>query len=126
VLGRLGYCPEIDNFYEEMTGREFVTQLAALSGLRGANPEGAGRRRDRAGRHGGPVRPQARGLFQGMRQRIKVAQGIVHDPEVLVLDEPLNGLDPVGRREMSELMAGFAREAGACSCPATSCTRSSS
>jgi ABC-2 type transport system ATP-binding protein len=45
-----------------------------------------------------------------MRQRIKVAQGIVHDPQVLVLDEPLNGLDPVGRREMAELMESFARE----------------
>jgi ABC-2 type transport system ATP-binding protein len=110
VLGRLGYCPEIDNFYEEMTGREFVTQLAALSGLRGATLKG---RVDAAiERVGMADRCDRRlaGYSKGMRQRIKVAQGIVHDPEVLVLDEPLNGLDPVGRREMSELMAGFARE----------------
>ena len=110
VLGRLGYCPEIDNFYEEMTGREFVTQLAALSGLRGATLKG---RVDAAiERVGMADRCDRRlaGYSKGMRQRIKVAQGIVHDPEVLVLDEPLNGLDPVGRREMSELMGGFARE----------------
>jgi len=43
-------------------------------------------------------------LLEGMRQRIKVAQGIVHDPQVFVLDEPLNGLDPVARREMTHLL----------------------
>ena len=110
VLGILGYCPEIDNFYEEMTGREFVTMLAALSGLR---PPTRDRRVAEAIEQVGMADRCDRkigGYSKGMRQRIKVAQGIVHDPEVLVLDEPLNGLDPVGRREMSRLFTQFARQ----------------
>ena len=106
----LGYCPEIDNFYEDMTGREFVTLLAMMSGLKGAAlktrvDESIARvgMSDRCDRKIG-------GYSKGMRQRIKVAQGIVHDPDVLVLDEPLNGLDPVGRREMAQLMTDFARQ----------------
>jgi ABC-type multidrug transport system, ATPase component len=110
VLSRLGYCPEIDNFYEDMTGREFVTQLASMSGFAGAelkrrvesSIERVGMT-DRCDRKLG-------GYSKGMRQRIKVAQAILHDPQVLVLDEPLNGLDPVGRRDMTDLMSALARE----------------
>jgi ABC-2 type transport system ATP-binding protein len=113
VLGILGYCPEIDNFYEEMTGREFVTMLAALSGLRA--PTRNKRVAEAIEQVGMTERCDRKigGYSKGMRQRIKVAQGIVHDPEVLVLDEPLNGLDPVGRREMSRLFTRFA-EQGRC------------
>lgn len=108
LAARLGYCPEIDNFYEELTGREFVTLLAAMNGIQGrtardkvqAVMEQVGMA-DRCDRRIG-------GYSKGMRQRIKVAQAILHDPDILVLDEPLNGLDPVGRRELVELMQGFA------------------
>jgi ABC-2 type transport system ATP-binding protein len=113
VLSKLGYCPEIDNFYEEMTGREFVTQLAAMSGYSGRELKsrvdhsiervGMADRCDR----------QIGGYSKGMRQRVKVAQAILHDPKVLVLDEPLNGLDPVGRREITDLMTMLAQE-GCC------------
>jgi len=110
VFRILGYCPEIDNFYEEMTGREFVRMLAALSGLRG--PTLNKRVAEAIERVGMADRCDRKigGYSKGMRQRIKVAQGIVHDPQVLVLDEPLNGLDPVGRREMSRLFTDFARQ----------------
>lgn len=110
VLARIGYCPEIDNFYEEMTGREFVTQMAAMSGysgkerLRRVNEAiervGMGDRCDR----------KIAGYSKGMRQRVKVAQAILHDPDLLILDEPLNGLDPVGRRELTDLMMSYAAE----------------
>ncbi|MBB6049548.1 ABC transporter ATP-binding protein [Armatimonas rosea] len=108
LASHLGYCPEIDNFYEELTGREFVTLLAAMNGIQGATAkkriqevmEQVGMA-DRCDRRIG-------GYSKGMRQRIKVAQAIVHDPDILVMDEPLNGLDPVGRREMVELMQSFA------------------
>ena len=53
------------------------------------------------------------GYSKGMRQRIKVAQGIVHNPDVLILDEPLNGLDPVGRRDISTLLHTLA-QSGKC------------
>lgn len=113
VMARLGYCPEIDNFYEEMTGREFVTMLGAMAGIRGATLKTkVGEAIDRVGMADRCDRKLG-GYSKGMRQRIKVAQAIVHDPEVVVLDEPLNGLDPVGRREMSRLMMEFA-QAGKC------------
>lgn len=109
VLGKLGYCPEIDNFYEEMTGREFVTQMASLSGMNG--PTLKAKVDESIERVGMSDRCDRKlgGYSKGMRQRIKVAQGIVHDPQVLILDEPLNGLDPMGRREMSDLMTDYAR-----------------
>ncbi|GAB4467952.1 MAG: ABC transporter ATP-binding protein [Armatimonadaceae bacterium] len=113
VLSRLGYCPEIDNFYEDMTGREFVEQMAAMSGYGGA--ERTRRVAEAIERVGMADRCDRKiaGYSKGMRQRIKVAQAILHDPEVLILDEPLNGLDPVGRREMTDLMLSYA-QAGKC------------
>jgi ABC-2 type transport system ATP-binding protein len=113
VLGRLGYCPEIDSFYEEMSGREFVTQLATMSGYSGRElKERVNGSIERVGMTDRCDRKLG-GYSKGMRQRIKVAQAILHDPQVLVLDEPLNGLDPVGRREMVTLMTNMAAE-GCC------------
>ena len=110
VMRRLGYCPEIDNFYEDMTGREFVTMLAAMSGWGGPTLRAkADAAIDRVGMSDRCDRKLG-GYSKGMRQRIKVAQAIVHDPDVFVLDEPLNGLDPVGRRELADLMLDFARQ----------------
>ena len=108
LAARLGYCPEIDNFYEEMTGREFVTMLAAMSGIRGADAkkkvqavmERVGMA-DRCDRRIG-------GYSKGMRQRIRLAQSIAHEPDVLILDEPLNGLDPLVRAETIALFREFA------------------
>jgi ABC-2 type transport system ATP-binding protein len=99
----VGYCPEIDAFYEEMPGRQFVLTMARLCGF--AANEAQQRTEavlqfvgmaDRADR-------RLRGYSKGMRQRIKVAQALVHDPEILVLDEPLSGVDPVGRLEFLAL-----------------------
>jgi ABC-2 type transport system ATP-binding protein len=110
VFRKLGYCPEIDSFYDDMTGREFVTLLAAMSGFSGAEL----RRRvaDSIERVGMTARCDSKiaGYSKGMRQRVKFAQGIVHDPDVLILDEPLNGLDPVARRDVSALLAELAKE----------------
>lgn len=99
----IGYCPDVDALYEEMSGRAFVRWMARLQGL---NREEAESRTetvlaevgmtDRADR-------TLRGCSKGMRQRIRLAQALVHDPELLVVDEPLNGVDPVGRRELMEL-----------------------
>ena len=104
----LGYCPETDSFYEEMTGRQFVTLMARLSNLSAAKArEEADRSIDLVGMS--PRADTKIGSYsKGMRQRIKLAQAMVHNPAVLVLDEPLNGLDPVGRRELSELLKRLA------------------
>lgn len=95
----VGYAPDVDSFYEEMSGRQFVEALARLSGFsrRDARQRteeilelvGMKERADR----------RLRGYSKGMRQRIKLAQALVHDPELLVLDEPLSGVDPIGRQE---------------------------
>lgn len=105
----IGYCPELDTFYEEMSGRRFVQTMARLVGYSRAE---AHRRtestleltgmRDRADR------PLA-GYSKGMRQRIKLAQALLHDPELLLLDEPLSGIDPIGRRESIELFKELSR-----------------
>lgn len=110
VFRRLGYCPEIESNYDDMTGREFVMMLAAMAGI----PASARAKCvDEAIQRVGMMPNAGRkigGYSKGMRQRIKVAQGIVHDPEVLILDEPLNGLDPVGRREVGNLLNELAAQ----------------
>ncbi|MCZ6787866.1 MAG: ABC transporter ATP-binding protein [Planctomycetota bacterium] len=104
VHRRIGFCPEPDAFYESMSGRAFVTYLTRLHGFSHAE---ARRRADAAietvGMEANAGR-RIRTYSKGMRQRIKLAQAITHDPEILVLDEPLNGLDPLARRFIIELI----------------------
>ncbi len=108
VFNHLGYCPEIDRFYETMSGRQFVIHMGRLQGLSAevVNKKtsvlmetlGMTDRCDRA----------IAGYSKGMRQRIKLAQALIHDPEILLLDEPLNGLDPVSRKEFMAILGGLA------------------
>jgi len=104
VLARLGYCPDSEALYDDQTGEEFVTLMASLSGLVGQERS----RRVAASIERVGMTPHSRrkigGYSKGMRQRIKIAQALVHEPDLLVLDEPLNGLDPVARHEVSELL----------------------
>src|SRR5436190_5710609 len=100
----IGLCPEQDAFYEWMTGWDFVFTCARLSGLpRAAARAAAERTIDSVGmtRHQGRA---IRGYSKGMRQRIKLAQTLVHDPQVLFLDEPLTGTDPLARRDLTDLI----------------------
>jgi ABC-2 type transport system ATP-binding protein len=104
----LGYCPEADTFYEEMSGRQFVQTMARLFGYRKAEAEA---RTEGALKRVGMVKRaerRLRGYSKGMRQRIKLAQALVHDPDLLVLDEPLNGVDPLGRLELDRLFRELA------------------
>ena len=103
-----GYCPDLNNFYEDMTGREFVTFMARLSGL---STREARARADEAiatvGMSDRALRRMAGGSH-GMRQRIKLAQALVHDPPLMLLDEPFTGIDPGGRHEMHTLLGRLA------------------
>jgi ABC-2 type transport system ATP-binding protein len=106
----VGYCPDVDAFYEDLSGRRFVWVMARLCGYTRAEAtrrtEGVLERvgmRDRADR-------KLRGYSKGMRQRIKLAQALLHDPELLVLDEPLAGIDPIGRQELLELFQSLAAQ----------------
>ncbi len=109
----VGYCPEADAFYEEMSGRRFVEALARLSGYpRREATRRAGEALEMFGMAGGAER-KLRGYSKGMRQRIKLAQALLHDPDLLVLDEPMSGIDPVGRAESVTLFKALA-ERGKC------------
>ena len=106
---RLGFCPEQDSFYERMTGLEWVTALTRLNGLSDTDATDAARRAldtvdllDAANKKIGAY-------SKGMRQRVKLAQAVVHDPELLLLDEPLAGMDLIGRRKMIRLIKDWAR-----------------
>ncbi len=104
----VGYCPETDTFYEEMSGRRFVETMARLSGF----PRAEARRRTAATLElvgmADRAEQRLRGYSKGMRQRIKLAQALIHDPDLLILDEPLNGIDPVGRQESLRLFQELA------------------
>lgn len=106
----VGYCPDADAFYEEMSGSRFVESMARLCGY----PRAEARDRtaaalERVGMAGRADR-KLRGYSKGMRQRVKLAQALLHDPELLVLDEPLSGIDPIGRQEFLELFRGLAAQ----------------
>jgi ABC-2 type transport system ATP-binding protein len=106
---RIGFCPEQDKFYERMTGREWVT---ALVGLNGVSDSVA---RDMAARALETVGltdvadKKIAAYSKGMRQRVKLAQALAHDPELLILDEPLSGMDPLVRRKTIRLIKEWAR-----------------
>lgn len=106
---RVGFCPEQDAFYERMTGLEWVSALVKLNGLGAAAADAAARRAleivdltDAAGKKIGAY-------SKGMRQRVKLAQALVHDPELLILDEPLTGMDPLQRRKTIRLVKDWAK-----------------
>lgn len=106
----IGFCPEQDFFYEEMTGWQFVTSLLKLHHFSPSEIESRAQKaleivelvedKDRV----------IRSYSRGMRQRIKFAQAIAHDPEIIVLDEPLSGLDPLGRRKIIHLIKSYKGE----------------
>jgi ABC-2 type transport system ATP-binding protein len=107
---RIGFCPEQDAFYERMTGLEWVASLVRLNGLDERAAAAAAERAlaavdllEAAGKKIGAY-------SKGMRQRVKLAQAIVHDPELLILDEPLSGMDPIGRRKTIKMIREWARQ----------------
>jgi ABC-2 type transport system ATP-binding protein len=110
VYRRVGYCPEIDNFYEHMTGRKFVYHLARLAEF--SHDKARSRTEEVLQMVGMAERADRKiaGYSKGMRQRIKLAQAMLHNPDIILLDEPLNGLDPVGRHEYIQMLHNLAME----------------
>jgi ABC-2 type transport system ATP-binding protein len=110
VFHRVGVCPETDAFWEGLTGWQFLLALLRLTGF----DEAECRRRAEAALIQVDLLPakdrRIAGYSKGMRQRVKLAQALAHDPEVLLLDEPVSGMDPVNRRRTVDLVKRLGRE----------------
>ncbi len=104
VKRRIGYLPENPYFYDHLTGEELLAYFAALFGFRPADARArAARLLDEVG-IGAERRLQLRKFSKGMLQRVGIAQALVNDPELVILDEPMSGLDPLGRRDVRRLI----------------------
>jgi ABC-2 type transport system ATP-binding protein len=110
VMTRVGLCPEQDAYYPKVSAWRALTYLTRLQGFSAKDARiGARRALERVGLENDLGRSVA-GYSKGMRQRFKLAQALAHDPDVIILDEPLNGLDPPGRRTFSELIRALGAE----------------
>jgi ABC-2 type transport system ATP-binding protein len=102
IYRRIGLVPEREAMYEGVTGRQFVLANAKLQGLR--DPAGAAGRAIETVDLAGVADRDIGGYSKGMKQRIKMATALVHDPDVLLLDEPFNGMDPRQRLQLMDLL----------------------
>lgn len=101
---RLGYCPGGEGLYADVSALEWVKYLQQLQGMTVAQSDAASKTAlELVGMSGAMHRPIST-YSRGMRQRTKLAQAIAHDPDFLILDEPFNGLDPVGRHELTQVL----------------------
>ena len=112
IRDRVGYMPEMDSYLADLTAVELCTYAGELSGL----PRNEAMQRAHASLYYAGLEEKrylkVEGYSTGMKQRVKLAQALVHDPELLFLDEPTNGLDPRAREEMLELIVELPERRG--------------
>lgn len=111
ILGRIGYCPEHEHVHQDLKPVDWLRSLAMLSGI----PRGEAARRselalDAVGLQRQHWKKRIGTYSKGMRQRVKLAQAILHRPGLVILDEPMNGLDPMGRHEIGDILRSLHRE----------------
>jgi ABC-2 type transport system ATP-binding protein len=106
---RIGFCPEQDAFYDRMTGSEWVTALVRLNGVTETEAASLAARAIEEVELSEAADKKIGAYSKGMRQRIKMAQALVHNPELLILDEPLSGMDPIARRKAIRMIKDWGR-----------------
>ncbi|MBX3442478.1 MAG: ABC transporter ATP-binding protein [Planctomyces sp.] len=109
---RIGVCPGFEGLYADISGFDWVRYLMQLNGF---SPREARRRAEDALEVVGMTRSMHRSMgsySRGMRQRTKLAQSIAHEPELIILDEPFNGLDPVGRHDITQVLKDWIKCGG--------------
>lgn len=112
IHSRIGYCPENPYFYDYLKASELMDYFGRLFGLDAAKRKSVTEELlTKVGLEEKDWNRQLRKFSKGMLQRVGIAQSLVNDPELVILDEPMSGLDPVGRREIRELIAGL-RQSG--------------
>jgi len=109
LFHRIGFCPEQDAFYDRMTGLEWVTALVRLNGVSEADASAMGARALEMVDLTDAAHKKIGAYSKGMRQRVKLAQALAHDPDLLILDEPLAGMDPIGRRKTIRMIKDWGR-----------------
>jgi ABC-2 type transport system ATP-binding protein len=107
---RIGFCPEQDAFYDRMTGLAWVTALVRLNGLDERAALEAATRALTAVDLMDAADKRIGAYSKGMRQRVKLAQALAHEPDLLILDEPLGGMDPIARRKTIRMIRDWARQ----------------
>lgn len=110
IKKKVGFLPERPYFYSELTSMELLKYFGKLSGMKGSSLiDKAEKVLRRVGLYNDRNRKLS-GYSKGMLQRIGIAQSIIHDPELVIMDEPMSGLDPIGRREVKEIIRSLKRE----------------
>jgi ABC-2 type transport system ATP-binding protein len=109
LYARIGFCPEQDSFYDRMTGIEWVTALVRLNGVTEAQAAAMANRALEQVELTDAAHKKIGAYSKGMRQRVKMAQALAHDPELLILDEPLSGMDPIARRKSIRMIKEWGR-----------------
>lgn len=110
LLKRIGYCPEREAVHADLPPLTWLRSLALLSGVPASEAETRSEtilQRVKLA-EAAWKKPMAQ-FSKGMRQRVKLAQALMHQPDLLVLDEPMNGLDPMGRQEMAQILKDLSR-----------------
>jgi ABC-2 type transport system ATP-binding protein len=110
LFARIGFCAEPDAFYEDVSGWEHVTGLLSFFGYSRGEVEARAEKALAIVELAADKDRKIRSYSRGMRQRVKFAQAVAHDPDIIILDEPLTGLDPLGKRKLIRLIKDFRDE----------------
>lgn len=110
LFRHVGYCPDSEQLYEEMTGRAFVQLMGRLAGYSAAESRTRAELQLERVSMNDHAHRLIHGYSKGMRQRVRLAAALIHNPQLVILDEPLNGLDPMGRIEMMRIFRRLSGE----------------